>query len=125
MDGGDTPGRPVPLDGAGEPLGLGGSDGETVPVAAGRKVGEVLRGVGAGLPVGPMEGSPIDGNGIDGSGNDGNGIGSGIVGAGVGVGRTVGLGVGMGVGTGVGVTVGPATTTMGGTLRSAPDPPQS
>ncbi len=76
-----------------------------------------------------------DGSGVVGSGSDG--IGSGWqwrerrrrerhvglgVGVGGGVGTGVGTGVGGGVGTGDGVTAGPATTTIGGTPRSAPLP---
>lgn len=93
-----------------------------------RGVGNPPRGLAEGLAVAPTLGRPVDGDGSgsDGSGNDGNGIGSGIVGVGVGrgVGLGLGLGVGTGVGVGVGVTAGPVTTTIGGTPRSAPAPPQ-
>jgi hypothetical protein len=99
---------------------------------------EVGEGVAPGEPVGAalgealLEGGGSDGIGSEGSGSDG--VGSGTIG--VGVGRGVGMGVGAGVGAGVGegvetgvgtgdgVTAGPLTTTIGGTPRSAPLPPQ-
>ena len=100
--------------------------------------------VGAAVAPGEPRGDPLgealpDGSGLLGSGSDGigsdwtgevgigsDGVGSGTIGLGVGVGGGVGTGVGAGVGGGVGagdgVTAGPATTTIGGTPRSAPLP---
>ena len=114
----------APSDGPGP----AGDDDVGAAVAPGEPRGDAL---GEALPDGSgLVGSGSDGIGSDGIGNVGigsDGVGSGTIGLGVGVGGGVGTGVGAGVGGGVGtgdgVTAGPATTTIGGTPRSAPLPP--